>query len=161
MITGGVEDMPGGSGGCRTVISGFLQDPNGDWVAELACGHAEHVGDQSGVESATARAAKLGMPIACPSCEMPALPENAQEARRSSTFTQDNVPAGLLRDHGTKPGVWALIIIEAGRLDYTFESPLRTFLLTPERPGVIPPEVPHHVTVIGPVQFYLSFMAPR
>jgi tellurite resistance-related uncharacterized protein len=92
---------------------------------------------------------------------MPALPENAREARRSSSFTQDTVPAGLLRNHGTKPGVWALIVLESGQLDYTFESPLRTFLLTPDRPGVIPPEVPHHVTIVGPVRFHVSFMAPQ
>jgi len=55
--------------------------------------------------------------------------------------------------------VWALIVIESGRLDYTFESPLRTFLLTPDRPGVIPPEVPHHVSVIGPVRFHVEFLA--
>ena len=123
--------------GCRTVIAGFHQDEDRDWVAELACGHSHHMRhrppwqDRPWVESEAERAARIGAPITCTSCEMPALPEAAREYRRSATFTQDTVPAGLLRDHGTKPGVWALIVIESGQLDYTFESPLRTFLLDP------------------------------
>lgn len=159
------EDATAGGRGCRTAIAGFHQDEGGDWVAELACGHKQHMRhrppwqERPWVENATEREAKLGAPITCVSCEMPALPEEAQEYRRSATFSEDNVPAGLLREHGTKPGVWALIVIESGQLDYTFESPLRTFLLTPEQPGVIPPVVPHHVTVIGPVRFHVEFLS--
>ena len=150
--------------GCRTVIAGFHQDENRDWIAELACGHTQHMRhrppweNRAWVESEVERAAKIGSPIDCVSCEMPVLPEAAQEYRRSATFTEDSVPAGLLRDHGTKPGVWALIVLESGQLDYTFESPFRTFLLSPERPGIIPPEVPHHVSVIGPVRFHVEFL---
>jgi tellurite methyltransferase len=159
------ESTTGSERGCRTVIAGFHQDPEGHWVAELACGHTQHMRhrppweNRPWVESADQRAAKIGVPIACAACEMPAIPDGVQEYRRSATFTEDNVPAGLLREHGTKPGVWALIVVESGQLDYTFESPLRTFLLGPERPGIIPPEVPHHVSVIGPVRFHVEFLA--
>jgi tellurite methyltransferase len=162
---GSAEPVVDGGRGCRTVVAEFHQDQDGDWVAELACGHKQHMRhrppwqQRPWVESATERAAKIGAPISCVSCEMPALPDAAQEYRRSATFTEDNVPAGLLREHGTKPGVWALVVIESGQLDYTFESPLRTFLLSPERPGIIPPEEAHHVTVIGPVRFHVEFLS--
>jgi tellurite resistance-related uncharacterized protein len=160
-----VEGSTGGERGSRTVIVGFHRDQEDHWVAELACGHTQHMrhrppwANRPWVESADERAAKVGAPIACAACEMPPIPDGVQEYRRSATFTEDNVPAGLLREHGTKPGVWAVIVVESGQLDYTFESPFRTFLLGPERPGVIPPEVPHHVTVIGPVRFHVEFLA--
>jgi len=91
---------------------------------------------------------------------MPSLPSGLREYKRSSTFTEATIPAGLLREHGTKPGVWALIVIEQGVLEYTIEEPLRTFMLKPELPGVIPPVVPHRVTVRGPVRFHVEFLAP-
>lgn len=38
-----------------------------------------------------------------------ALPPGAQAYKRTPVFTQDTVPAGLLRDHVTREGTWALI----------------------------------------------------
>ncbi len=95
----------------------------------------------------------------CPLCQMPALPPGAREYRRSATFTEVNVPAGLLQNHRTKAGTWALVVVEAGELEYTIESPLSTFLLTPQLPGVIAPTVSHRVKVLGPVRFYVAFLA--
>ena len=149
---------------CTTVIRGFHQDATGDWVAELACGHAQHVRhlppwqSRPWVGDAAGRAEKLGAAIACPLCEMPRAPANLVEYKRSATFTQSSIPAGLLRSHSTKFGVWARIVIESGQLDYTFDSPLRTFVLTPEFPGIIPHEVPHSVTAGHPVTFHLEFL---
>jgi hypothetical protein len=76
---------------CTTTITGFHQDADGDWVAELACGHAQHVRhrppwqNRPWVASATEREAKLGTPIECRSCEMPALPEDARESGEPSS----------------------------------------------------------------------------
>ncbi len=147
-----------------TIITGFHQDASGDWVAELACGHAQHVRhrppwqSQPWVTSEPGRAAKVGAPIECPTCRMPELPADAGEYKRTPTFTEQTVPAGLLRDHRTKQGVWAKIVVEAGRLDYTLESPSRTFVLTPECPGIAPPTEPHHVTPAGRVRFHVEFL---
>ncbi len=111
------------------------------------------------VASDEERATKVGAEIECSLCQMPALPAAAREYKRTATFTEANVPAGLLRDHSTKEGAWALIVVEAGQLEYTIESPLCTFLLTPQLPGVIAPTVPHRVNLVGPVQFHLEFLA--
>lgn len=148
-----------------TIISGFHRDPEGYWVAELACGHNQHMRHRPPmerrpwVESEVERAKKVGAPIDCPLCTMPALPEGLRAYKRTATFSEDAVPAGLLRDHRTKERVWALIVIEAGALEYTIDDPPRTFVLTPETPGVIPPAVPHRVTVLGPVRFHLEFLS--
>jgi len=150
---------------CTTLISGFHKDAQGEWVAELACGHSQHVRHQPPfqnrpwVTSEAGRAAKLGASIECPLCQMPELPAGLAAAyKRTATFTEGTVPVGLLRDHRTKPGVWAKIVVEVGRLEYTLDSPQRTFMLTPESPGVAPPIAPHHVTLVGPVQFHVEFL---
>jgi hypothetical protein len=60
-----------------TTITGFHQDAAGDWVAELSCGHSQHVRhrppwqSRPWVTTAAGRAAKLGAPIECPACETP------------------------------------------------------------------------------------------
>ena len=64
---------PPPSGG-RTAIAGFHQDAAGDWVAELACGHTQHMRhrppwqNRAWVESEVGRAAKVGAAIECPAC---------------------------------------------------------------------------------------------
>jgi tellurite methyltransferase len=58
-----------------TTITGFHQDAAGDWVAELACGHAQHVRHRPPwqlrpwVASEAGRAAYLSKPIDCPLCD--------------------------------------------------------------------------------------------
>jgi tellurite resistance-related uncharacterized protein len=89
---------------------------------------------------------------------MPELPAGLAAYKRTATFTEETVPIGLLRDHRTKPGVWAKIVVEVGRLEYTLDWPPRTFMLTREKPGVAPPSGPHHVTPVGPVHFHVEFL---
>lgn len=151
---------------CTTVIAGFHQDHDGDWVADLACGHSQHVRhrppwqNRPWVDSEAGRAGKLGAAIDCPACEMPRLPLDARERRRTAAFTEVTIPPGLLQAHRTKTGVWARIVVEAGALAYTLDNPQRTFVLTPECVGVVPPEAPHHVRALGLVRFHVVFLDP-
>ena len=149
---------------CTTVIAAFRQDADRDWIADLACGHSQHVRhrppwqNRPWVESDEERQAKLGAAIECLACEMPQVPVGSRERRRTPSFTEATVPAGLLEAHRTKAGVWARVVIEAGSLEYTLEDPRRTFVLTPESVGVAPPEMAHHVRPRGPVRFHLVFL---
>jgi len=58
-------------------ITGFHRDADGDWVAELACGHTQHVRDRPPwserpwTRTAAGRAGMLGQPLNCPHCEPP------------------------------------------------------------------------------------------
>jgi hypothetical protein len=60
-----------------TTITGFHQDGEGEWVAELACGHAQHVRHRPPWQlrhwtaSEAGRAERLGQPIVCPLCDVP------------------------------------------------------------------------------------------
>lgn len=56
-------------------ITGFHQDAEGVWVAELACGHTQHLRHEPPwqlrpwVTSAAGRAEKLGMVLECKRCD--------------------------------------------------------------------------------------------
>lgn len=87
---------------------------------------------------------------------MKQLPDNVKAYKRTPLFTQETVPDALLNNHNTKAGVWGLIQVEEGELDYTIED-TETHRLTPDNPGVVEPEVVHHVTPVGTVAFFVEF----
>jgi tellurite resistance-related uncharacterized protein len=89
---------------------------------------------------------------------MPALPAGASQYRETALFDQNSMPAGLRSRHTLKLGTWARVVVLEGRLLYVIErEPIASFLLHPELPGVIEPEVPHHVEPRGAVRFKVEF----
>jgi tellurite resistance-related uncharacterized protein len=87
------------------------------------------------------------------------LPPKAVPYQRTREFTESTVPAGLLRRHTTKPGVWGRIHVLEGSLRYRILEPvLEEHVLTPDRFGVVEPEVPHEVAPHGPVRFFVEFL---
>ena len=85
------------------------------------------------------------------------LPAGYVVGRQTSVFTHETVPPALLSAHETKAGAWALIHVLEGKLRYCIETPPSESILEPGQPGVIKPEVRHHVEPIGSVRFYLEF----
>ena len=80
--------------------------------------------------------------------------------RRTPEFTESTIPKGLLKEHTTKPGVWGVIRVTQGLLEYRILKPApEQRLLTPDKPGIAEPTVPHEVAPIGPVRFYVEFHA--
>ena len=145
-------------------IEGFHQDATGDWVAVLRCGHGQHVRHRPPfwlvpwVLTAEGRAGKVGGELPCVLCDRAELPEGFAPYKRTADFDQHSIPAALLRDHATKPGVWAVIHVLAGRLHYVVEPPLASEqLLDPEHPGVVVAEVKHRVRAEGDVRFFVEF----
>lgn len=88
---------------------------------------------------------------------MKTLPEGLVPHKRTAEFDQTTVPQGLLQDHKTKAGVWGLIHVTAGTLRYSIPSEGHDHVLTPGVPGVVEPEVPHHVKPEGAVTFHVEF----
>lgn len=82
--------------------------------------------------------------------------------KRTPSFSEATVPAGLLGDHATKEGVWALIQVEDGALRYFVTDPRREAaerLLTPEgEAGVVEPTILHRVEPVGAVRFHVQFL---
>jgi len=81
-----------------------------------------------------------------------------QPYKRTPTFTEDTVPAGLLRDHSTKAGVYGRICVESGRLRYTDADGER--VLEEGDVAVTQPEQLHAVQPLGSVRFYVEFCRP-
>jgi tellurite resistance-related uncharacterized protein len=90
------------------------------------------------------------------------LPEGLESYKRTPTFTEASVPAGLRQDHSTKEGIWGMIHVEEGRLRYVVSDPRRQrsewILTAGGTPGVVEPTIQHHVEPLGAVRFYVEFL---
>jgi len=146
-------------------ISGFHQDDDGVWVADLECGHAQHVRHDppwqraEWVVTEAGREQHLGTSLPCPLCRMPKLPEGALEYKRTADFDRATVPPGLLKRHALKAETWGEIVVTEGRVLYTIEDAEEaTFALRPGVRGVVAPEQPHHVEVAEGARFYVRFL---
>lgn len=81
--------------------------------------------------------------------------------KRSPEFTEHTVPAGLLRVHSTKPGIWGRIRVKEGELIYRIVDPRRRnreILLTADHPGVIEPTIAHQIQPRGGARFSVEFL---
>ena len=88
---------------------------------------------------------------------MRALPSGVRAYKKTPVFTQDTVPAGLLKDHATKDGIWGVIHVLSGELQLIYADGDDVHDLRPGVSGIIEPAQPHHVTPIGAVEFYVEF----
>ena len=146
----------------ETTITGFHQDAEGNWVADLACGHSQHMRHQppwqrrEWVTSAEGRETKIGVVIECPLCDRIQIPSGVREQSRTETFTQDTLPAALRRDHRTRAGMWARIVVESGRVEFHVRG--RVHVLGPGDVGIAEPEVPHHVVPLGEMRLHVEFL---
>lgn len=146
-------------------MTGFTTDAAGHWVAFLGCGHRQHVRhdpplvERPWVTSEEGRRGRIGQFLDCVRCDAFEIPDDASVYKATAVFTEATVPAGLRKDHATKPGVWARIVVAEGRLRYDVQPPLaRTFDLAPGTPGIVVPEVRHHVTPLESVRFHVEFL---
>ncbi len=90
---------------------------------------------------------------------MKTLPASAVTYKRTPDFTHETVPAGLLRSHSTKEGVWGKIVVLEGSLLYRILEPtMEEVLLTPDRHGVVEPTVRHEVVPSADAKFHVEFM---
>ena len=88
---------------------------------------------------------------------MQRLPTNLEPYRKTALFDETSVPDALLEDHATKEGVWGVITVLSGELQFVAPSLGLDVVLNPARPGVVKPTVPHRVKPLGPVSFYVEF----
>ena len=91
--------------------------------------------------------------------DMPTLPADVVECKRTRTFTHENVPRALLTGHRTKASTWAVLNVESGALVYRITEPGHEaeHVLGPRKRGVIAPEEEHHIQIVGAVAFHIQF----
>ena len=152
----------------KRAIVGFYLDEDGDWVANLDCGHGQHARhrppfvSRPWVVSEAGRAAKVGAELDCLRCDRMEWPEGCVAFRRTPEFDEATLPAGLKSEHATKRGVWARIRVVPGVLCYSAGPPIhRSFRVDPASSAVIVPEVRHRVEAEGPVRFFIEFSRVR
>jgi tellurite resistance-related uncharacterized protein len=87
---------------------------------------------------------------------MKKLPKDVTAYKRTPSFTEEAVPAGLLKNHSIEKDVWGLIQVESGSLEYVIGDD-EVHILMPGKAGVVEPTVTHHVNAIGPVSFFVEF----
>ncbi len=89
---------------------------------------------------------------------MKELPTNTNAYKKTPLFTNESIPSGLLKTHTTKAGTWGKICVKKGKLLYVIENdPIEEIELSSEKYGVVEPQVPHHVTPLDEVEFYVEF----
>lgn len=145
-------------------ITGFHTDDAGDWVAELDCGHGQHVRhkppffNRPWTLSEAGRTSQLGVSRDCKRCQQLEWPANLSAYKRTPIFSEETIPAGLRRDHSTRPGTWGMIHVLEGHLLYlaATTTPTRRELGV-GRHGIIAPGLLHSVTPLGPVRFFVEF----
>ncbi len=104
-------------------ISGFHQDSQEDWVAELTCGHQQHMRhdppflERAWVTTEKGRNSRCGERIDCAACARSQIPSHFEPYQRTEVFDEVTVPAGLLANHTTKAGVWGQIHVQSGCLE--------------------------------------------
>ena len=144
-------------------IVAFEPDADGDWVARLGFGHPQHVRHsppfmiREWVTTAQGRASMRGQCLDCLRCDRFEIPDTFVAYQRTPEFDETTVPAGLRRDHSTKAGVWAKIVVIDGQLRYCVDALDTDVELSRDRIGVVVPEVLHYVEPIGMVRFYVEF----
>lgn len=147
----------------RTIL-GFRRDEQGDWVANLDCGHGQHVRhrppfvNRPWVQREESRNGMLGIELDCPRCDRMEWPDDFVAYRRTGEFNETTLPSGFAKDHATKRGVWARIHVVSKALKYHVGTPIhRSFLVEAPATAVIVPEVRHRVETVGPVRFFVEF----
>ncbi len=77
--------------------------------------------------------------------------------RSTPVFDETTLPAALRREHRTKDGVWGLIRVLDGELRLVLTQSGDETILTPSRPGIVQPDQPHRVELLGKVRMRVDF----
>jgi tellurite resistance-related uncharacterized protein len=147
------------------VITGYHRDEAGDWVAELECGHNQHVRHQppwqwrEWILDPGNRRSRLGTPLSCRLCDQAELPEAILTVRRME-WDESTLPAGLRRAHRLGTGTWGRILVRSGRLHFrAATAPQINLELEAGASQAIPPGVEHEVEPSGSVRLTLELLA--
>lgn len=149
----------------------FHRDGQGDWVAQLECGHRQHVRHRPPfqvrpwVQDERGRASRLGLPLGCPLCDRGELPEGLRPLR-SMTWDEDSLPAALCKEHRLGASTWGSLHVLSGRIRFlrAGAAPTGTPVSSVVEAGAsegIPPGAPHRLEPAGPVRLTLQLFELR
>lgn len=105
-------------------IVGFHIDDQGDWVADLECGHAQHVRhnppwvNRPWVLEVEGRKRALGTLLDCLKCNMPRIPSEAQQIACSAMLTQQAISEKDADLQYNDADTWVKVVVHEGELIY-------------------------------------------
>ncbi len=150
-------------------IIGFHQDEEQHWVAELCCGHCQHVRhdppwqNRPWVTTVEGRSEKLATSLECKMCDMPKLPpkEQLKPLNTSVKITQNSLPEELLTKDALPDNIWSEISIISGQIQLLCSSQSDSsqtlgFLLNNEFSGIVAPKRAFCLKPCGPVEFRIT-----
>jgi tellurite resistance-related uncharacterized protein len=79
----------------------------------------------------------------------------------TDVWTEQTLPAAIRNAHSTKAGTWGLLRVLEGEVQLVWEDGSGSETVTPDRPGVIRPQAPHHVEITGPARMQVEFYRER
>ena len=144
-------------------ITGFEFDGEGDPIAILSCGHAQHVRhnppfiNRPWVTTEQGRHSMLGKTLNCIRCDKFELPSSFIAYKKTPVFTEESLPGALRKDHATRVGVWGKIIMAEGKLRYRVPALQADMELSQDKIGIVVPEVLHNVEPLGAIRFFVEF----
>jgi tellurite resistance-related uncharacterized protein len=96
---------------------------------------------------------------AVPARKIHKLPANVQPYKHTQTFTQATTPKGFLKQHSSRAGIWALLCVEKGQLEYviTESGYERTIFLHVGESAVVAPEHKHYVSPSRSCAFHMIY----
>jgi tellurite methyltransferase len=146
-------------------ITGFHQDDEGNWVAQLDCLHNQHLRhrppfqQRPWVITAAGRAERIGSELACPLCDRAEMPDGLTVVRTAGPFDETTLPAGLRQSHQVPAGTWGCLRVREGSVGFWLGTdPPVEYHLEAGQTQVIPPEVLHEVRLMGPVRLVIEFL---
>jgi tellurite methyltransferase len=143
-------------------ITGFHQDDEGDWVAELSCGHNQHVRHRppfqvrEWVTDPTGRTGRIGTLLECPLCDRGELPLALRYVRTSQIWDETTLPAGLQNRHRLGASTWGQLKVHDGRLSFVAPGQAESLLEAGDVRGIAP-EFEHEVHPVGSVRCSIDF----
>lgn len=147
-------------------ITGFHLDDEGDWVAELVCGHDQHIRHRPPFQlrpwvlEASTRERRLGAPLECPLCDRAEPPEDLRLVRTTPVWNEETLPRGLCRAHRVAGNTWGMIRVHEGRLRFrAMTHPRIESVIGQNMAQAIPPDVEHEVEPLGAVRLSVGFFA--
>lgn len=148
----------------RRTIIGFHRDEESHWVADLDCGHAQHIRhdppffSRSWVMTTTGRESRMGSEWECGWCDSKTIPDGYVPYKQTPVFNTETIPSGLTQQHATKKGIWGLIHVVTGTLIYRIHHPFYSEeRLDSQTPGIVLPDVQHDVHPSEDAMFYIEF----
>ncbi len=142
----------------RSIIA-FHRDDD-EWVADLACGHGQHVRHRPPfqlrpwIENVDGRRSRLGALLDCPLCDRAELPAGLEPIAPTLRWDERTMPADLRVAHRLTRGTWGRVVVREGRLRVVAQTtPALDVVIDPDTPQAIPPDVDYSLQPIGTVRF--------